>query len=403
MPLQPARDPEGDQRDECPDEEPAHHALPCRVGHRPQQVPLPRPAEGPRLEGEAALLDIGQRCEDHRPDERQDASEAGAEAALGVETTGPLALSDHRGPLDERRHRLDRRDGDEGGTRRHPAPLEIEHERSGVGGQDEQPDRGRDGEQPEHRLRGEVDTLDRRVERADLEDDRGPRSSEDADENDRDGDRQGQQERGTDEASQDAAPRGEDEHDRHDRDRADVAAEEECTDRGDRGDDGLGQWVQPVIRTGRRRDEPGDECGVVRVEIVGPDEPGRRRRVYSASSPSAFSPCGNRATNRRDRVWSRTKTMRNVNVLSIGSEMSPCWRTAVCRSAPACWNAATRRSVPEPVTPPKTTAAMGAEMMADTIPQMSPAIATYATPMSRRTTSRRMSPMIAAMIASAMR
>ena len=32
--------------------------------------------------------------------------------------------------------------------------------------------------------------------------------------------------------------------------------------------------------------------------------------------------------------------------------------------------------MPDPVTPPKTTAAIGAEMIADTIPQMSPAIAT---------------------------
>ena len=46
------------------------------------------------------------------------------------------------------------------------------------------------------------------------------------------------------------------------------------------------------------------------------------------------------------------------------------------RSAPACWNAATRRSVPDPVTPPKTMAEIGAEISAETIPQIRPATAT---------------------------
>ena len=40
-------------------------------------------------------------------------------------------------------------------ARRHPAALEVQHERARIGGQDEQADRGRDGEQPEERLRGE--------------------------------------------------------------------------------------------------------------------------------------------------------------------------------------------------------------------------------------------------------
>ena len=60
--------------------------------------------------------------------------------------------------------------------------------------------------------------------------------------------------------------------------------------------------------------------------------------------------------------------MRKAIVLSIGSESRPCCRTAVWRSEPACWNAATRRSVPEPVTPPNTTAEIGAEMIAETMP-----------------------------------
>ena len=64
--------------------------------------------------------------------------------------------------------------------------------------------------------------------------------------------------------------------------------------------------------------------------------------------------------------------MKNSIVLSIGSESRPCWSTAVWRSEPACWKAATRKSVPEPVTPPNTTAEIGAEMIAETIPQISP-------------------------------
>ena len=39
---------------------------------------------------------------------------------------------------------------------------------------------------------------------------------------------------------------------------------------------GLSRW----IRARRGRDEPGDEGRVLRLEVVGPDEPGRRRRVY---------------------------------------------------------------------------------------------------------------------------
>ena len=92
------------------------------------------------------------------------------DAALGVEAARPLALPDDRGTLDEGRDRLDRRHGDEGRTRRHATPLEVEDERPRIGGQDEQPDRGRDREQPEDGLGREVDALDGRVERPDLED-----------------------------------------------------------------------------------------------------------------------------------------------------------------------------------------------------------------------------------------
>ncbi len=103
------------------------------------------------------------------------------DAALGVEAARSLALADDRGPLDEGRDRLDRRDGDERDPRRHATPLEVEDERPRIGGQDEQPDRGRDGEQADEGLGREVDALDGRVERADHEEDGRAGPGEDAD------------------------------------------------------------------------------------------------------------------------------------------------------------------------------------------------------------------------------
>ena len=50
-------------------------------------------------------------------------------------------------------------------------PLEIEDEAARLRRQPEQPDRGRDREQPHERLAGEVDALERRVERPDREQD----------------------------------------------------------------------------------------------------------------------------------------------------------------------------------------------------------------------------------------
>jgi hypothetical protein len=52
--------------------------------------------------------------------------------------------------------------------------------------------------------------------------------------------------------------------------------------------------------------------------------------------------------------------------------------------APPARNAATSRSVPLPVTPPKTTAEMGAEITAAAIPITSPAATAYTAPRSRR-------------------
>src|SRR3990170_4635973 len=61
-------------------------------------------------------------------------------------------------------------------------------------------------------------------------------------------------------------------------------------------------------------------------------------------------------------------------------------------SAPAWRNAATRKSVPAPVTPPKTLAEMGAEMAAAMIPVMTPATITYVAVRSRPLNSSQRSP-----------
>ena len=165
------------------------------VRHPPEQVALAGLAERPDLQGEAPLLDLGQGREDDRRRERQEAAEPGADAALGVEAAGPLGAGDDARPLDHRRHRLERRRGDEREPRRESPPLEIEDEAPRIRRQPEQPDRRRDREEPDERLGREVDAFDRRVERPDREEHvlAGPR--EHADEDDRDRDRQRQQER----------------------------------------------------------------------------------------------------------------------------------------------------------------------------------------------------------------
>ena len=85
------------------------------------------------------------------------------------------------------------------------------------------------------------------------------------------------------------------------------------------------------------------------IEVVGQDDPGRRRRRYApAPGRPPSRPAGSAPRTGATSVWRITKTMKNSIVLSIGSESRPCWRTAVWRSEPACWKAATRRSVPEP-------------------------------------------------------
>ena len=188
-------------------------------------------------------------------------------------------------------------DRDEGEPRRDAAPLEVEDERPRVGRQHEQADRQRDREEPDEGLRRELDALDGRVERSDLEEDGRPGSREDADEHHGDRDRQGQQERRPEQPAERRRRSGQDQRDRDDGDRADVAAQHERADRADGRDDGLGERVQPVVGGRRRRDEPVDELEVRGVKVAGPDDPGRRCRPYAPSTrPIACSPCGNRAT-----------------------------------------------------------------------------------------------------------
>ena len=60
------------------------------------------------LEREAALLDLGQRRQDDRPDERQDPADPRPQAALRVEAARPLGAHWMTlGPLDHRRDRFD--------------------------------------------------------------------------------------------------------------------------------------------------------------------------------------------------------------------------------------------------------------------------------------------------------
>src|SRR4051794_5929368 len=129
--------------------------------------------ERPGLERQAPFLDIGQRRKDDRADQRDEAADPGADAALGVEATGSLALRDQGCTLDEVGNRLDRGDRNEREARRDTAALEVEDEGPRLGGQDEDTDRKRDRDETDDRLRGEIDALEGRVERSDHEQDGG--------------------------------------------------------------------------------------------------------------------------------------------------------------------------------------------------------------------------------------
>src|SRR3990172_5072878 len=91
------------------------------------------PAEGPRFEGQAALLDVGEGADDDRPDEGQEAAEPGAEAALGVKAASSLALADDPGSLHEPRYGLDGRPGHERPRGRAAPPFQVDDERPWVG------------------------------------------------------------------------------------------------------------------------------------------------------------------------------------------------------------------------------------------------------------------------------
>ena len=132
-------------------------------------------------------------------------------------------------------------------------------------------------------------------------------------------------------------------------------------------------------RPGRRRRPERARRSPRRVARFDPATPPLGRRPAS--------PCGNRATNRRLRAPRIANTMKNVSVLSIGSDSSPCFRTAVPRSSPACWNAATRKSVPRAGHAAEDDGGdrRGDDRRHD--PADSPATKTYAAPRSRLTNS----------------
>ena len=116
------------QRHQPDDQQPAQQPLPARVGRRPEQRAPAGPAERARLEGHAALLDLGDGAEHDRPDDRHDAAQPAHEASFRVQAARALRGDDRLGALGHRRHRLHRGVGDEREARRNAATLEIEHE-----------------------------------------------------------------------------------------------------------------------------------------------------------------------------------------------------------------------------------------------------------------------------------
>ena len=86
-----------DERDEGGQQQPAQSAFGRGIGHRPQEMAASRPAECPRLQGEAPFLDVGERGDDDRPHDRQQATQSSPEAALRVQAAGPLTLADFIG------------------------------------------------------------------------------------------------------------------------------------------------------------------------------------------------------------------------------------------------------------------------------------------------------------------
>ena len=152
----------------------AHLATACapRVRGPPQQRPAPRPSEATSLERHRALLDLGDRAEDHRSDDRQDAPDPAPDGALGVEASGALRRGDLARALDHGRHGLDRGIGHERHPRADAAPLEVDHEVRWPRRQVEQRHRAADRQDPRQDLEGEREALGGGGDRTDLEQDR---------------------------------------------------------------------------------------------------------------------------------------------------------------------------------------------------------------------------------------
>ena len=241
------------------------------------------------------------------------------ERALGVEAARPLALADRPRPGPPSPGPSGRRAGRRRTRRRRPGARGRGRTPRSVVSTNETDERnakraGRTRSAPE------LDALDGRVERADLEETVVP-PGEDADDGDRD--RQGQQDRIA-RASRPSSP-------------ADQAGTSTIAMMaiGPMIGASTNAPIEPMVAmtalvSGLSRWQP---LGAARNEPVGrargprgqgrrPGDPRRRCRPYAPSSRSPAHPAG-RAM--RHSVCRMTNTMKNSKVLSIGSEIRPCW------------------------------------------------------------------------------
>jgi hypothetical protein len=111
----------------------------------------PGAAEGARLERDRALLDLHQRTEDERADERDESAQSGGDAALGLEPARALRVEDGVRARLKGGNDLQRGDHDVGDLAGQPALDERAHQRIRPGDEHEQ--RGR--AQAEKQARGE--------------------------------------------------------------------------------------------------------------------------------------------------------------------------------------------------------------------------------------------------------
>ena len=187
---------------------PAHEPLDPRVGWPPQQRSASGSGEAARLEGHRALLDLRDRPEDDRPDDRHDAADASPDRALGVQPSRSLRRRDLRRSIDHGRHRLHRCMRHEADARADPAPLEVDHQVGRPRREVEEGDRAADGQDAHEDLERELHALGGRRDRADPQQHRlGAGEEEQVDEEGRDGDRQRQQQGGADEPEPARGPR----------------------------------------------------------------------------------------------------------------------------------------------------------------------------------------------------